>query len=379
MVYTLWGSAHSLYTGKARSALIKKGVAFRERFLSDPDFAARVLPAVGMFVAPVLETPAGEIVQDSGDIIDLLEARHPQPVLEPATPVQRTVSLLFDAYGSEALLPLAMHYRWSYREEQEAFLQAEFGRALAAGVDRAERRRRAGQTMDFFNGFLPNLGVTAETGPALEAGWLALMDVLDEHFQWHPYLLGGRPCRADFGMIAPLFAHLGRDPVPAGLMKARAPNLFRWTERMNMAAIADGEYPGYGEDFAPDDSIPETLEAVMRVMFDDWRDGVAADAACFNAWAADKAAGTLVSRTGKRQAHPNVGKVSYPYNGVTMTRGSQPHMLWMLARAQAAAGSASGEDAARLSALMARTGGTEVLGLPIDRTMNRVDNVLVLG
>ena len=251
MTYTLWGSAHSLYTGKARSYLIKKGLPFRERYPSDPEFAGRILPAVGHFVVPVLETDNGEIIQDSGDIIDFLEQRHAEPLLEPQSPVQQWVSLIFDAFGSEYLLPLAMHYRWSYRDEQETFLRAEFGRAMVAGTDRSARRESAARTMEFFAGFLPNLGVFPEVVAAMEDSYLALIDALDNHFQHHPYLLGGRPCRGDFGMMAPLFAHLGRDPVPAMLMKTKAPNLFRWTERMNSVPISDGEYPGYDEGFGP--------------------------------------------------------------------------------------------------------------------------------
>ena len=108
---------------------------------------SRILPAVGHFVVPVLETDNGEIIQDSGDIIDFLEQRHAEPLLEPQSPVQQWVSLIFDAFGSEYLLPLAMHYRWSYRDEQETFLRAEFGRAMVAGTDRSARREAAADAL----------------------------------------------------------------------------------------------------------------------------------------------------------------------------------------------------------------------------------------
>ena len=36
--YTLWGTPHSLYTGKARSYLIKKQIAFDEVMSSDQRF-----------------------------------------------------------------------------------------------------------------------------------------------------------------------------------------------------------------------------------------------------------------------------------------------------------------------------------------------------
>ena len=379
MTYTLWGSAHSLYSGKARSYLIKKGLPFRERYPSDPDFGSRILPAVGHFVVPVLETDNGEIIQDSGDIIDFLEQRHAEPLLEPQSPVQQWVSLIFDAFGSEYLLPLAMHYRWSYRDEQETFLRAEFGRAMVAGTDRSARRESAARTMEFFAGFLPNLGVFPEVVAAMEESYLALIDALDNHFQHHPYLLGGRPCRGDFGMMAPLFAHLGRDPVPAMLMKTKAPNLFRWTERMNAVPISDGEYPGYGEDYYGQDSVPDTLIAVLKIVFADWTPGLKADADCFNAWAAHKNAGDVVSRSGEPQIHPNVGKVEYPWRGVTMKRGSAPHMLWMFARAQDLAASSAGETGERLNALVEHVGGQEAMAISLTKRIMRDKNMLLLA
>ena len=55
------------------------------------------------------------IIQDTGDIIDQIEARHAEPVKSPAGPVQRTVAMLFDALGSEYLPALAMHYPWTER------------------------------------------------------------------------------------------------------------------------------------------------------------------------------------------------------------------------------------------------------------------------
>jgi glutathione S-transferase len=379
MTYTLWGSAHSLYTGKARSYLVKKGLPFRERYLSHPDFAARILPAIGKSSVPVLETEQGEIVQDSGDIIDLLESRHAAPVVDPVSPLQKLASLLFDAFGSEYLLPTAMHYRWTYREQQEEFLRAEFGRAIIANSTREERRDTAAKVMAFFNGFLPNLGVFPETVPAIEAAYLDLIDALDDHFQWHPYLLGGLPSRGDFGMMAPLFAHLGRDPVPAGIMKAKAPNLFRWTERMNSSPVGDGEYPNYADAYAADDAIPPTLEAVMRIMFADWLPGLVADAASFNAWAADKAAGTVVSHNGNGTIHPHVGKVAFDWRGITYRRGSQPHMLWMLSAAQAFYDGLDAAAKARADEFFSRTGGADIISLKLDRHMTRRNNLLVLA
>ncbi len=375
---TLWGSPHSLYTGKVRSYLIKKGLPFREQTLAHPRFQAEIVPAVRHMVVPVLELADGTLLQDSSEIIETLEARYPEQPMLPSTPVQRCVALLLDAYGTEGLLAPGMHYRWSYRAEQEAFLQAEFGRAVSHGASREERNAAGRALMDYFSNFLPGLGVTVETIPAIEASYEALLEVLDAHFQCHPYLLGNRPSIADFGFMAPLFAHLARDPVPAHLMKLKAPNVFRWTERMNLANVPDGEFPECHGEWLADDAIPASLEPVLAHIFADWGPQWLADAALFNTWCGDQPAGTAVEVRGERKVHQTLGMVTAPLRGVPMTRASAPNGLWLLDKALAANAAMDGAAAERSQALIARTGGEAVMAIRLARGMRRDDYALVL-
>ena len=380
--YTLWGTAHSYFTGKIRSYLTKKGVAFRELYPTHPQFQSRIVPAVGLFVVPVLETPDGQILQDTSVMIDYVEAHSPGPSMIPDTPVQRAVAWLLGAFGSEGLLPAGMHYRWSYRAQQENFLRAEFGRAVYAGPDRDTRRVAGEQLMNYFNGFLPNLGVTAETVPTVEAAYLELLDALDIHFQHHPYLLGGRPSIADFGFMAPLFAHLARDPVPAALMKNVAPNVYRWTERMNSALTADGEFHDHPETYLPDDGIAPTLEPVLRLMFQDWGAELLANASFYNDWVTsnpDLPAGHLVSAGGERKVHPTLGFIDYTWRGCAIHRASAPQGLWHFDRAAAHARSLAGEAGSRFEALLQRTGGERVMAIRLARSIRRENYVLVLA
>jgi len=210
-----------------------------------PEFSARVYPIVRLRVTPIVETPQGEVLQDSTAIILALEQSLPARPMVPATPLQRVLAHLLDAYATEHLLLPAMHYRWAepHVSEQRSFLDAEFGRVSYLGNDRAARNAAGARMMGYFSNMLGSLGGTPETAPAIEAVYLDLLERLDEHFQHYPYLLGGHPSIADFGFMAPLYAHLGRDPVPARLMALRAPNVKRWVERMNLAAIPDGEFP----------------------------------------------------------------------------------------------------------------------------------------
>ena len=379
---TLWGTPHSLYTGKVRSYLIKKGLPFRELSPSHPRFKTEVVPGVRLVVVPILEIGSGEFFQDSTDIITELERRYPDSPMVPSTPVQRTVAHLLDGYGCESLLAAAMHYRWSYRAEQELFLQAEFGRAMHLGPDRAVRLQAGAQFMSYFSGFLPNLGVTPETIPAIEAAYEELLDLLDIHFQHHPYLLGGRPSIADFGFMAPLFAHLGRDPVPAAMMMKRAPNVYRWTERMNRAQITDGEFYDHAPEWLADDAIPSTLEPVLRLVFQDWGAQLHADVHCFNDWLSshsDSPAGQLVVHDGQRSVHPTLGPVTYPWRGVTVVRASSPAGLWHFEQAASCARALEGAARQNLTALLERLGGQAMMQITLPRPLCRNDYALVLG
>jgi len=381
-IYTLWGTAHSYYTGKIRSYLIKKEVPFREVYPSHPDFQGRIVPRVRHLVVPILETPDGEVLQETTDMIEYLEERFAQPLMVPDTPVQRAVAWLLGAFGSEALLPAGMSYRWTYRAQQEDFLRAEFGRSFYSGPDRDARNNAGQELLGYFNDFLPGLGVTAGTLPTIEAAYAELLDALDVHFQQHPYLLGGRPSIADVGFMAPLYAHLARDPVPATLMKSRASNVYRWTERMNTTGVADGEFWDRPQAYASDDSIPATLEPVLRLVFQDWGAQLLADAAFFNAWVErnpSMQAGRLVSEDGERKVHPTLGFLDYAWRGCTVHRSSQPHGLWHFDKAASYARCLRGEARERFAALVRRTGGEVAMAIELARPMKREDYVLVLA
>ena len=223
--YELLQTEFSLYSGKARAYLRYKGLEFEQRPATLNAYRKIILPRTGVAMIPVLLTPEGEALQDSSVIIDTLEARHPQRSVLPESPRQRLAALLLELYGDEWLLLPAMHYRWNFPQQNRDFIHGEFGRVLwpngPAWIRRAVGKRLGAR----FSGFVPRLGITAETIPAIERWWEETLDVLNAHFQQHRYLLGDRASIGDFGFIGPLYAHLGRDPYPAQLMRERAPGV----------------------------------------------------------------------------------------------------------------------------------------------------------
>ncbi|HVV91448.1 MAG TPA: glutathione S-transferase family protein, partial [Solirubrobacterales bacterium] len=254
--YLLYGMPASLYTAKARSYLRKRGVGHVELAAGDPRYTDRVMPAIGRWIIPVLETPSGDLIQDTTEIVDHLEEHLPEPPgVYPETPLQRCVAHVLELFGGEGLLRPAMHYRWDFDEANLAFLAHDFGLALAPGGGAEERRRAFEGAEALMRRATRSVGVTAETAAIVEESYEEFLRLLDSHLATAPYLLGGRPTIADLGFIGPLHAHLARDPYPSALMKRMAGNVWRWVERMNAPVDDTGEYLDLSPALFSDDSV----------------------------------------------------------------------------------------------------------------------------
>jgi glutathione S-transferase len=318
------GAPGSLWSGKTRSYLIKKGIDYQEIYASQPRFKDEILPCLGYFVIPVVELKDGTLIQDTTDTILHFGDTVPEPPLIPSTPLQKAAAWVIGFFGSEMFLISAMHYRWNF-PEQQGFLDAMFGRILSPHRDMDKQREDIAPAMEFFSGFLPDLGVTDESIPAIERSHKEFLEVLNAHFLQHPYLLGGRPCIADFGLIGPLCAHLGRDPVPATLLKNLAPHVYRWTERMFEAGFTDGEFPDVAPDYMQDDALPETLLPVLEYLFRDCGPQALGMIETYNGWVAanpDLPAGTPIQSEPQAApgAHPLLGHYEFQLRSTTVRR-----------------------------------------------------------
>lgn len=345
--HTLYGVPHSLYTGIARSYLRTEGIPYIEVPTRHPDFLTRIVPVIQRGIIPVLETPEGTVIQDSLDIIDHFERQGtPYPVY-PEGPLQQVLAIVIQYYGAQAMLPHAMHYRWSYRDQQEGFLRDAF--ASGSGEDMADK------IMGRMNSYLPQLGVTDLSIPAIEASFETLLDVLNVHFGEHPYLFGGRPSIGDFGMIGPLFAHLGRDPVPANLMKTRAPKVFRWVERMTAPGLDTPDFPGYGTEFVPDDAIPQTLEPLLELIAGELFPMLTDQLTVLDGLVAehDPADGQPVT---PKPHQRYVGLVETRFRGEPVQVGVQPYMIYVLQRADQMLAECSHDQQTRVHAGLASRG-----------------------
>jgi len=337
-----YGCENSYFSAKVRPALRYKRLHFSEILPTPAAYREVILPRTGLAFIPILLTPEDETWQDTSEILDALERRVPDPPLYPTTPLQRVVAYLLELYADEFLVLPAMHYRWA-TPEGEAAARADF--ASVTGDAPA-----ASRFADRMSGSLPVLGVTKETGPAVEAHALALFDALSAHFSRHAFLLGERPSLADCALMGPLYAHLRLDPVPARILRARAVPVLQWIERMNRPD------PDATAGWLEDDALAPTLRPVLELVGLDaapvLRDGLAA----FEAWADARPPGTDAPPRG-------VGVHETALRGVPMKRYTSPYTRWMAQRPADAYAIVAPADRARVDAALAGTGCEALLTL----------------
>ncbi len=265
-----------------------------------------------------------------------------------------------------------MHYRWNFPEDNLEFVRYHF---LHSQRDMPEREEKTEAMMNRMRHAAMFFGVTEDSREVVETLYLEYLDALNAHFERYPYLLGWRPCIGDFGLLAPMYAHLGRDPHPARLMQQRATRVYRWVERMNRADQDAPEYFNAGTDFLADDEVPDTLVAVLRVLAEDFVPETLAAADFINTWLADnqpEAGEPAVGRLAQA-----MGTAEFTLRDETITALAQPHRFYLLQRVQDAYAALSGEEKADVDRLLADCGMTPVLTATLNRRIVRSDNLEV--
>ena len=370
-MHRLYAITHSLYSGRARSYLIKQGIPFRELSTGHESFKAEALPRGKLPTIPTLMTPSGDVIRDGAAIIEHFEATSGRPC-QPPGPRQQVISALFDVIGTDGLLRPAMHYRWNFPDDNLDFIRFHL---LYSQRDLPQREEKTEQMMGRMRHAAQLFGVTEQSQELVEGLYLEYLDALNAHFEQYPYLLGWRPCIGDFGLLAPMYAHLGRDPYPARLMQQRATRVYRWVERMNRADQDVPEYFEAGTDFLADDEVPETLLAVLRVLAEDFIPETRAAAARINAWLAENQPESGEPAVTRLSGGP--GNAEFFLRGQTVSALAQPYRFYLLQRVQAVYAGLAEQDRALVIDMLDASGMSEVLSITLDRQIGRAENLEV--
>lgn len=363
-IYRLYAVSHSLFAGRARSYLIKQRIPFKELSSGHESFKHEILPLGKKPTIPTLATPDGLVVRDGAEIIEHFE-RGSGYQNHPSTPKQNIVSLLFDVIGAEGLLRAAMHYRWNFPETNLDFLTEHF---MHVQRDKPGKEEKCERMMDRMRHVAQLWGVNETTMPVVEAHYCDLLDALQAHFSTLPYLLGGKPCIGDYGMIAPLFAHLGRDPYPLKLMQDRAIKVYRWVERMNRPDQDAPEFFYATDDWLADDEIPDTLLSVLKVISEDFVPETLAQAEVINDWLANN-----VPEPGA-PAERMLAPARFELRGQTIEGVSAPYRFYLLQKLQYFYDTLESEDKAHVVDMFREAGMDAILSARLTRGIRFVDN-----
>jgi glutathione S-transferase len=315
--YVLWGANWSLYTAKVRPYLIKKRIEYVELSPSHPHWSDHVLPAVGYFTVPVLETPDGDIIADSTEIMEFLEPKFPNPPMLPEDKTLAALAHLIHSFGSEGLTKSAMYLRWNTSFDNRLFARSEFERTLGT----PELADGFAQSM---RAYLPILGVTLDHGVdvAIETSIDKLYQALNAHFLKYPYILGGVPSLADYGLMGPLYAHHGRDPASSNALKQRAPAVYRWIETMQRPPVPDPEVWQVPQEYFQVDDLPDTLISFLKLIGENFVPEIIGTIELYHQWldAQERESGAVVDVEGQKRCHQVLGQLEHVQMGAAIKR-----------------------------------------------------------
>ena len=264
-MYRIFGTELSPYSVKVRSYFRYKQLP-HEWIVRTPDRRGGVR-ALRQAAADSAGGDAGRARHAGLDADHRAASRRsiPEPSIHPPDPALAFVSALIEEYADEWGNKPMFHYRWFYEPDQESAGER-LARSMMPGLDEAElaERRRHDQGPHDPAPVVRRL-VGRRPRTRSRARSRASSPSSSAISPRAPYLFGGRPAFADFGLYAQLY-QCSTDPTPAALMRASAPHVVAWIERM-LDPRAEGDFETWAT-LAP--TLPPLLRDEIGGVFLPW-------------------------------------------------------------------------------------------------------------
>ena len=261
-VYRIIGAEESPYSVKVRAYFRYKAIA--HEWLSRVDASDLYQKHARLPLVPLVVTPDERGMQDSTPIIDALESEFSDLAIHPPDTVAAFVSTLLEEFGDEWGNKWMFHLRWAREIDQVGCARRLAAMTLPKGtkeeIDQAAkaiRKRMVGRV--WF------VGSNEVTAPQIEQFFRDALEILENHLSDRPYLFGGRPAFADFGLWGQFYT-ARRDHTPRQIIEASAPNVSAWVDRM-LEPGALGEFEPW-ESLAP--SLTPLLADQVGALFLPW-------------------------------------------------------------------------------------------------------------
>jgi glutathione S-transferase len=227
--YRIIGAEMSPYSVKVRSYFRYKAIP-HQWTLRNAASQAEYEKYARMPIIPLVVTPDGTGIQDSTPIIDAMEKLFPEPSIHPDDPIARFISALIEEFGDEWGNKWMFHYRWA-RDVDQISAAGRIARMRGPTAGEEQHASFASQVRARMVDRVWFVGSNAMTAPQIEAGFLDMLGLLDSHLAGRPYLFGGRPAFADFGLWGQIY-EMWTDPTAGAIIGGGAPHVLDWVHRM---------------------------------------------------------------------------------------------------------------------------------------------------
>jgi glutathione S-transferase len=239
--YRIFGAEMSPYSVKVRSYFRYKAIP-HQWILRNAASQTEFEKYAKMPIIPLVVTPDGVGIQDSTPIIEAMEKLHPEPSIHPDDPVARFVSALIEEFGDEWGNKWMFHYRWA-RDVDQISSAGRIARMRGPKASEPEHAAFAGQVRARMVDRVWFVGSNEVTAPQIESGFIDMLGMLDIHLSVRPYLFGGRPAFADFGLWGQIY-EMWTDPTAGAIIGGSAPHVLDWVHRM-LWPKAEGQFEAW--------------------------------------------------------------------------------------------------------------------------------------
>jgi glutathione S-transferase len=263
--YGLVGSELSMFTRKLEAQLRFQKIPHYWHFKTQergPEIEARA----GTHFVPVLITPEKWMIHDTIALGPMLNDRFGDVPVIPDSTAQRALCFILEDVFNHWLGRVAVHTRWCYPENVK-WVGPRFGAnmVLDRSIDEPfteeeiEQLTPVGEMM--YEGFGKNVceynGVQPDQSDAVRADYEQMIGILAEHFSKHDFLLGDRPCIADFALAGPIKAHFVTDPVPLEWLGDHKQRISEYADRFF------GQQDFSHAQWSSDENLPDSLNAIL--------------------------------------------------------------------------------------------------------------------
>lgn len=230
LVVTLSGAPGSPYTRKMLAVLRYRRIPYR--YLVNNNLKSG-LPTAKPALLPTFYFPGEDgtmrAFTDSTPLIRTLETLFSDRQLVPPSPVITLLDSLLEDYFDEWLTKPMFHYRWAFDSDVNRAsrivplpMNIQVNDEILTSVAQAFGQRQVSR--------LHVVGSNPSTAELIESSYLRLLDILEQHFAVHAYLMGLRPGASDFALYGQLSQLALFDPTPMAIACRQAPRVVAWTQ-----------------------------------------------------------------------------------------------------------------------------------------------------